>query len=123
MEQKKMKDTGLKPCPFCGKEALLQLESDHHGTFFNLGCPDDNCIAKWMLYTRDIEDLGESIDKWNNRPEELKLREILVTSAYAAGGSASIDCSLEFLSGIPNEIEAVMSNYEELKHRMDKLEK
>ena len=35
----------LKPCPFCGKPAMVHVESDHHGEFYCLGCEDAECRA------------------------------------------------------------------------------
>ena len=57
------------PCPFCGKEAKLEVENDHHGETFNLGCSDQDCIAYHLLYTIDTEEMSveDGIRAWNSR--------------------------------------------------------
>lgn len=62
----------LKPCPFCGKEAFLETDSDHHGGFFTLGCPDHDCPSHWQFYTEPIENLDKSVTQWNTRTELVK---------------------------------------------------
>jgi hypothetical protein len=68
---------GLKPCPFCGSDAELERDSDHHGEWFNLGCsrhwgrvpdPDDRCPGGRIWYTEDPEELEGAIAAWNTRP-------------------------------------------------------
>ena len=59
----------LKPCPFCGKPAILKIEDDHHGEFFELGCPDKECVGNWAFYTEPIENLDASVKAWNTRAE------------------------------------------------------
>lgn len=57
----------LKPCPFCGKPAQLIEDADHHGGFFELGCPDTECPAHWTFYTDPIDERDAAIAKWNTR--------------------------------------------------------
>lgn len=59
----------LLPCPFCGKKAKLKIDEDHHGTFYNLGCSDKNCLASDIFYTMDTEDVAvkKAISSWNTR--------------------------------------------------------
>lgn len=65
----------LKPCPFCGSPAQLERDSDHHGSWFNLGCSqhwgrvkrEDACIGGRLWYTADPEELPKAIDAWNTR--------------------------------------------------------
>lgn len=57
----------LLPCPFCGKPAEYVCEDDHHGEFFKLGCPDEECPAHWTYYTEPQENAEDCIRKWNGR--------------------------------------------------------
>jgi len=61
---------GPKPCPFCGSPAELVEESDHHGGYFKLGCPQQECPGHWAFYTEPIEDLAAALSKWNTRAGE-----------------------------------------------------
>jgi len=69
----------LKNCPFCGAPAVLENGSDHHGTWFNLGCsrhwgivpdPDAACIGGRLFYTETEKTETEAIEAWNRRVEE-----------------------------------------------------
>lgn len=71
----------LKPCPFCGFPAELEHGSDHHGTWFNLGCsrhwghqrnPDNTntCIAGRMFYAETDVSEAEAIAAWNTRAKD-----------------------------------------------------
>lgn len=66
------------PCPFCGSPAEIEEGSDHHGTWFNLGCsrhwghvrnPDhtNTCIAGRIYYTETDVPLAEALTAWNTR--------------------------------------------------------
>lgn len=57
----------LLPCPFCGKAAEYVCENDHHGDYFRLGCPDEECAAHWTFYTEPQEISAECIKRWNTR--------------------------------------------------------
>lgn len=60
----------LKPCPFCGSEATLEIDEDHHGAFYTLGCQGKLCPAHLAYYTMSPEDdmsVEEAISKWNHR--------------------------------------------------------
>jgi len=59
----------LLPCPFCGSPAELDVMEDHHGEYFNLGCLDNGCPARWIYYTTASEDISveEAVAKWNGR--------------------------------------------------------
>lgn len=69
---------GLKPCPFCGGPAELERDSDHHGSWFNLGCArhwgkpdiqaDEACLGARLYYTEDAENEAKAIAAWNRRP-------------------------------------------------------
>lgn len=75
-------ETQLKDCPFCGRTAYLQVESDHHGEFFSLGCgvkfhargigSDEEvvCPGHVPYYTEPIENLKTAIERWNTRTAE-----------------------------------------------------
>ena len=54
----------LKPCPFCGKPALL-VEDDSYGSC-GIGC---NCAAEpWIQ--RDIGDIEDAAKVWNTRSDK-----------------------------------------------------
>jgi len=55
------------PCPFCGQPAEYVCESDHHGEYFRLGCPDEECAGHWTYYTEPQENAEECIARWNRR--------------------------------------------------------
>jgi len=57
--------TDLKPCPFCGGEAVL-LEPNESSTFYRVGCNCAHCIganAVWHAHTSE----AEAIAAWNTR--------------------------------------------------------
>lgn len=66
----------LLPCPFCGSPAELERDSDHHGSWFNLGCsrhwyrvgPEKACIAGRIFYTESERSEADAIAIWNTRP-------------------------------------------------------
>jgi Lar family restriction alleviation protein len=59
----------LKPCPFCGGEAALVVEGDHHGEFYSLGCKDKECYGHHVEYTQteDWMPKAKAIERWNSR--------------------------------------------------------
>ena len=59
----------LKPCPFCGAPASLEIDSDHHGVYYNLGCSIKGCLARWVCYTEDsdIRSIETAVNLWNKR--------------------------------------------------------
>lgn len=59
----------MKPCPFCGKPAKLQVETDHHGDYYFLGCSDENCIAHTIMLCIPVDDMpiSEAAEHWNRR--------------------------------------------------------
>ena len=62
-----MKRDKIKPCPFCGAEAKFIVEEDHHGGYFELGCPDEECCGHWAFYTEPIHLWAEAVKRWNRR--------------------------------------------------------
>ena len=111
----------LAPCPFCGSEAELERDSDHHGEWFNLGCsrhwgkqrdpsPENTCIAGRMFYTETDRSEADAIAAWNTRaiqPELDALRAELervraaikwvneVRPAKTRDGSARVEMTFE----------------------------
>lgn len=57
----------LLPCPFCGGEAYLDMDSDHHGEWFNLGCKDSDCFMHMAFYTEPPDTQLSAIKQWNTR--------------------------------------------------------
>jgi hypothetical protein len=57
----------LEVCPFCGKEAKVEWGDDHHGDYFSMGCPDQNCAGYLLFYTFSEDDFEDCVTKWNRR--------------------------------------------------------
>lgn len=80
-----MAETSLKPCPFCGGEAELERDNDHHGEWFNLGCarnwhrvgPDQACPGGYIWYTAGPEEEAEAIAAWNRRATDPAVAELV----------------------------------------------
>ena len=100
----------LKPCPFCGADAELELGSDHHGDWFNLGCsrhwdhqrnPDhtNTCIAGRILYTETDVPQAEAIAAWNTRTASAPV----ATEAMVERVAEAIHASATGLDSIPLE--------------------
>ena len=59
--------SGMKPCPFCGKEDLY-FEQDEEG--------ETNIVCDWCEYkTRIFQTIGDAARWWNTRPIEDDLRK------------------------------------------------
>ena len=59
--------SGMKPCPFCGKEDLY-FEVDEEG--------ETNIVCDWCEYkTRIFQTIGDAARWWNTRPIEDALRK------------------------------------------------
>ena len=68
------RETGLKPCPFCGS-LNLDPEWEHNGqtaSFDGVRCMD--CGATGPEHLADLDRIT-AVDQWNSRPEEDRLRE------------------------------------------------
>lgn len=76
-----MSETELRDCPFCGAPAEMEHGSDHHGTWFNLGCSrhwghvrnpsyTNTCIAGRMFYTETDIPEKDAVAMWNSRAGE-----------------------------------------------------
>ena len=59
----------LKPCPFCGGEAVLIEDKDTQGTLYQIRCNNPDC---WIgAYTSFYSDKSTTITAWNTRtPKE-----------------------------------------------------
>lgn len=65
----------LKPCPFCGMDAVISAERRHASTkdrFYFIGCGTYNCIASLHSMNRYNLTEHEAIEAWNRRYEEPK---------------------------------------------------
>lgn len=55
----------LKPCPFCGRKAVLldhvQITSENR---YTIGCEDEWCIGHYVGYPMEEQ---RAIDAWNKR--------------------------------------------------------
>ena len=59
--------SGMKPCPFCGKEDLY-FEQDEEG--------ETNIVCDWCEYkTRIFQTIGDAARWWQTRPIEDELRK------------------------------------------------
>ncbi|PXW67867.1 hypothetical protein C7451_1233 [Blastomonas natatoria] len=100
-EAKRMSENPeLKPCAHCGAPAELEQGSDHHGSWFNLGCsrhwghqrnPDhtNTCIAGRIFYTETEVPLAEAIALWNTRaglPTQTDLTALVAALTLIASG-------------------------------------
>lgn len=65
-----MNTVELKSCPFCAADASLEIDADHHGEFFHLGCSTSDCQAQHIFYCEQISQLYPCIEKWNTRGGE-----------------------------------------------------
>ena len=88
----------LKPCPFCGGEAILNKRiSSYDGTaFYGVLCVNTGCCDIPSLYTKD-----QAVDKWNTRKP--------------------MDRIVEQLEGLPN-VNSDYWNFSDLIDRDDALE-
>ena len=66
----------LLDCPFCGGEARIHKEADHHGYFYSLGCVNAHpfgtaCKFGGGCYTETEDELllSEAITAWNRRAD------------------------------------------------------
>lgn len=50
-----------------GNPLMVKFGGDHHGEFFNLGCQDKYCAARWIFYTLDISEKDTAVEQWNRR--------------------------------------------------------
>lgn len=83
----------LMPCPFCGGEAELERDNDHHGEWFNLGCarnwnrmgPDQSCPGGYIWYTAGPEEEAAAIAAWNRRPASPAVVELVEALADLLG--------------------------------------
>lgn len=60
----------LKPCPFCGGEAIINTERRHSGTaekFCFIGCRTSGCIASIHSMNRYYLTPEEAVEAWNRR--------------------------------------------------------
>lgn len=65
----------LKPCPFCGGEAITKSEQRHSGTkdkFYFVGCSAYNCIASLHSMNRYYATAEDAATAWNRRADDGK---------------------------------------------------
>jgi len=60
-----MNDISLLPCPFCGKNPVVDNYKIRGVKVWNVGCLNDDCQVH--VETDDFESLEETIQAWNNR--------------------------------------------------------
>ena len=58
-----MKNEELKPCPFCGHEAVLH-QSDCIYSDYDVGCFNGECLVEPHAWAESKE---EAVTKWNTR--------------------------------------------------------
>ena len=64
-----MRNDKLKPCPFCGGEAMMHTTGDGDG--YRVACKRIlGCGAKFEWFDRE----EEAIEAWNNRATEAEIR-------------------------------------------------
>ena len=83
MKNQELNPCPLKPCPFCGKEAVLTKhvgrvrcvkKNVYRGPFYFIGCADPNCIlyndGRRVRLIFKSTDLGVVVRRWNRRRGE-----------------------------------------------------
>ena len=61
-------DINLKPCPFCGKEPVVDDRFDEYGELeFSVACANDRCFLE--VQTRYMSFL-EAAYEWNRRADD-----------------------------------------------------
>ncbi len=74
-----MPNEELKPCPFCGKDAQLQVGENGVAVvctdLYECGCrteyyKDFNCIVGWDDWKKGITAVGKAVSAWNRRQKE-----------------------------------------------------
>lgn len=58
--------TNLKPCPFCGDEAIVYSTRANGNDLWNVECGDSGCPI-WPRYRNKMMTKGETIKAWNTR--------------------------------------------------------
>lgn len=66
-------ETGLKPCPFCGGRAALWHKGTPNLTVHWVKCEECGNSIRWSKYEADV------IIRWNSRPIEEKLRQMIIS--------------------------------------------
>ena len=117
-----MAETSLKPCPFCGGEAELERDNDHHGEWFNLGCarnwhrvgPDQACPGGYIWYTAGPEEEAEAIAAWNRRATDPAVAAVeFVKQDF---GGATVATILETDDSVVEVMERNDGTYELIVH-------
>ena len=58
-----MRKIGLKPCPFCGHEAIMLLVESN---LYAVTCKDVNCAAQGGVMTSEID----ATEVWNRKVDD-----------------------------------------------------
>lgn len=70
-----MQDLKLKPCPFCGGEAVTSFQTtdpENKFAFGWVGCQNCRCFINYM---NNAKGLKEATETWNRRAENGKIKE------------------------------------------------
>jgi hypothetical protein len=71
-----MTEANLKPCPYCGKHAIIAIGVDggidHESSallhYYDIGCPDEACIGSCRGHR--FRDRAVAIERWNRRAQD-----------------------------------------------------
>ena len=91
----------LKPCPFCGTNAVIQSTLRRHDFDDAIECDDDTCgVFLTACPPRGNLTKGQLIEKWNTRADDKRIAELEAdVSAFLAEIAAKIS-ELDSLYGI-----------------------
>lgn len=60
----------LKPCPFCGGEAIINKKRDAIGSYYSVACKETNLCSGHFIRTKHYNQKSDAIDAWNTRANE-----------------------------------------------------
>ena len=94
--------SGMKPCPFCGKEDLY-FEQDEEG--------ETNIVCDWCEYkTRIFQTIGDAARWWNTRPIEDDLRKRIAELEWLVDELKPYREGYDAYENPPEEGETVIAN-------------
>lgn len=106
----------LKGCPFCGNAAVIEHGSDHHGSWFSLGCSrhwgavglDNACLGGRLFYTDTERDERDAIAAWNTRAN---LIPEMLAAERAAGRREGLEAAAQSVCNSVGEFTHPATHY------------
>lgn len=62
-----MTEPALKPCPFCGVDAMIAILKTFEPHQYRVECPVCNIVTSWYVRKNDEQSLKAAVDLWNQR--------------------------------------------------------